>query len=75
MTRRNAVSDKIRPQRHEVAVDFSLWDFCPWVRTARSFVAARTGSKRQPEPLATSFPSNKTESKEPGKAVQGRLLP
>ena len=39
VTRRNAVSDKIRSQRHKVAFDFSLWDFCPWVRTVRSFVA------------------------------------
>jgi hypothetical protein len=38
-TRRNAVIDKVGSQRHEVAVDFSLWDFCPWVRTARSSVA------------------------------------
>jgi hypothetical protein len=38
-TRRNAVSGTVSSQRHEVAVDFSLWDFCPWVRTARSSVA------------------------------------
>ena len=30
---------QISSQSHEVAFDFSLWDFCPWVRTAWSFVA------------------------------------
>jgi hypothetical protein len=38
-TRKNALIGTISSQRHEVAFDFSLWDFCPWVRTARPSVA------------------------------------
>jgi hypothetical protein len=47
-TSRNAVIGKIGSQRHKVVFDFSLWDFCPWVRTARSFVAL--GPIASPEP-------------------------
>jgi hypothetical protein len=47
-TRKNALISKISSQRHEVAFDFSLWDFCLWVRTARSSVAL--GPIRELEP-------------------------
>jgi hypothetical protein len=27
------------PGTHKICFDFALWDFCPWVRTARPSVA------------------------------------
>src|ERR1700721_538950 len=45
------------PEDTKSLVDFSLWDFCPWVRTAWSFVALGPALRRNPSHL---IPSNKT---------------